>query len=140
MSALRLFRFAMVGVLGFGVDIGSTYIFLNLFRLPPLWARLPAWFIAVTATYLLNVLFTFTESRREMFGKRLLFRRYMPYILSQTGGGAINISMYSFFLAIVHFPVFVSVAAGTLISMLINFLGASLVIGGGIGSLRVKKK
>ena len=127
---MRLFKFSLVGVLGFAVDIGTLYLIVGLFQITPLWARLPSWLLAVTTTYFLNIAFTFSESRRDYFANRLLLKRYMLYILSQLGGGLVNVSSYAAIMSFGLFPVYSVVAAGTLLGLLLNFLGASLALSG----------
>ena len=139
MKKLKFLKFALVGAVGFGVDIGSTYIVVNFAAISPLWARLPAWLLAVTTTYVLNIIFTFSKSTKALTSFGVFIRGYMPYIVSQFGGGVVNICTYSALLMFMNAPIYLAVVAGTFLGLIFNFVGASLVLEGSMAPCKYLK-
>ena len=131
MSSARLvslFRFGLVGTLGFLVDAGVVLIFAKFLNIDPIFSRIPAWLTAVSTTYIFNVNFTFSEKNSKLEKNRKRPKRYILYILSQLSGGAINILVFSLLVSFVGSSWFVSLVVGTLFGLMINFYGASIVI------------
>ena len=85
---MQLFRFAVVGTLGFAADALVLLTLTGVCNVPPLPARIGSFTCAATLTYLLNRRFTFEYSGRGAFG---LWPRYM---LTTGIGALINISVY----------------------------------------------
>lgn len=123
-----LCRFALVGCLGFVVDATIVFFLVHLLGAEPINARIPAWLLAVSTTYFFNLLFTFKTTKAVLAGKRQRVRRYFLYVLSQLCGGLVNILVFSWLISLLGMQWLVSLAIGTLVGLVFNFLGASAVI------------
>ena len=131
MSSVRLvllFRFGLVGTLGFLVDAGVVLVFAKFLNIDPIFSRIPAWLTAVSTTYVFNINFTFREKHSSIGWGHKMFRKYLLYVFSQLSGGCINILVFSMLVSFVGADWFVSLITGTLSGLLINFYGASIVI------------
>jgi putative flippase GtrA len=124
----RLIRFGLVGCLGFFVDLGVIFALIRGLRLDPLSARIPAWIVAVSTTYILNLLFTFRSTKLLLGGKKQRLLRYGFYGLSQLGGGVVNVLAYALVVSMFSFPWSIGLVIGTLMGMIFNYIGASAVI------------
>lgn len=124
----RFIRFGLVGCLGFVVDLGVVYALIQVLHLDPVPARIPAWIAAVSTTYLFNLLFTFRSTKLRLVGKRQRLRRYGLYVVSQLAGGAVNVLTYAVVVSLFRVPWSVGLVIGTLVGMILNYLGASVVI------------
>lgn len=115
----RLFRFAVVGVLGFCVD-GGLLTLLMISGWDVLWARCCSFSLAVTITWFFNRLWTFNT--RKQTGMK---KEYLAYFFIQFVGAGINLSL--FFILLDTHPFFRSVpliplAAGAGVSLMFTFL------------------
>lgn len=124
----RFIRFGLVGCLGFVVDLGVVYVLIQLLHLDPVPSRIPAWIAAVSTTYLFNLLFTFRSIKLRQVGKRQRLRRYGLYVVSQLAGGVVNVLTYAVVISLFRMPWSVGLVIGTLVGMVLNYLGASVVI------------
>jgi len=120
-----LFRFGMVGGIGFLVDAaalswllreGNTVIF----------SRGVSFGLAVSVTYLLNRSWTFSSNRRAR-----LHREYLAYLAIQVVGAGINLGVFFIYLKIwpshVAYPV-LPLAAGAIVAMMFNFLASRRLV------------
>ena len=131
MSSARLvslFRFSLVGTLGFLVDAGVVLIFAKFLNIDPIFSRIPAWMAAVSTTYVFNINFTFSKKSSSFEKNHKAAKKYILYVLSQLSGGTINILVFSVLVSFVGANWFVSLVTGTLFGLMINFYGASIVI------------
>lgn len=119
---IRLFRFAVGGVVGLIVDTGILYTLLAI-GLNPYAARVPSFLCAATCTWLVNRYWTFADRR----GDRPT-AEWSRYLAAMVVGGLINYATYAFLLAnsgtVRAWPV-LGVAAGSLAGMTINFLSSN---------------
>jgi putative flippase GtrA len=112
--------FAVVGVVGFGVDVGVLYLLASALG----WygARVVSFLAAASATWVLNRSFTF-KSRRS--GVPIL-REYLHYLLTMLGGALVN---YLAYVLVLHWvegslaPA-LGVAVGSCAGLAVNFLSA----------------
>ena len=123
-----LCRFGLVGCLGFVVDATVVLLLVQLLGAEPINARIPAWLLAVSTTYLFNLVFTFKTNKSVLVGKRQRVRRYSFYVLSQLCGGVINISVFGLLNSLLGMQWLISLAIGTIVGLFFNFIGASTVI------------
>jgi putative flippase GtrA len=117
----EVLRFGIVGGIGFLVDAGVLMLLTGPFGWPPLPSRIASFPPALTATWILNRLWTF----RNTGGKRAAGPQYAIYAGIQLTGMAINFIVYA---ALVSFgglfvaqPV-LALAAGSIVAMGFNYL------------------
>jgi len=123
--AAQLPAFAVVGLIGYFVDAGVTYLGAKYFGLSPEVARPPGFIIATIVNFLLNRAFTFRGSRAR------LLRAFVRYCGVASVGLAVNYLVYS--LCVLLAPRFgipvmpamlpVFIAAGVGVSMVVTFIG-----------------
>jgi putative flippase GtrA len=117
--------FAAIGVIGYFVDAGITFVCAKYAGLPPELARVPGFVIATIVNFVLNRAITFRNSRAPVF------RAFLRYCGVASVGLAVNYAVYS---ACVLFapqagiavtpailPLFV--AAGSGAAMVLTFVG-----------------
>jgi putative flippase GtrA len=123
--AAQVPAFAAIGVIGYFVDAGITFVGAKYIGLPPELARVPGFVIATIVNFALNRAITFRHSRAPFF------RAFIRYWGVASVGLAVNYAVYS---ACVLFaprlgiavtpailPLFV--AAGVGVSMVFTFIG-----------------
>src|SRR5579871_6296505 len=81
--------FAAIGVIGYLVDAGSTFVFAKYLGFAPVIARPPGFIIATIINFLLNRAITFRHSRAPI--RRAFFR----YCGVASIGLAVNYAAYS---------------------------------------------
>lgn len=135
-SLVRIFRFAIVGSLGFVVDLAIVFALIQWLGLDSVPARIPAWIAAVTTTYTFNLLFTFRATKLVIATKRQRLRRYALYVASQLAGGAVNVLSYILVISLFRLPWSFGIIIGTLVGMIFNYLGASAVINRSVNTVR----
>jgi putative flippase GtrA len=120
----RFFRFAFIGVIGFGVDAAAVAVFVRLLGVGPYQARLGSYFFAVATTWWLNRRFTFHSTSPPG-------REFVAFLVANAFGAMINLLVYA---AIIAWrgaggwmPV-IGVAAGSLAGLSTNFLLSSKVV------------
>ncbi len=113
-------RFVVVGVLGFVVDGGGTWLLVRA-GLPPLVARVPALASAIVVTWLLNRTLTF---RVEAPKSRAELTRYAAVALSSA---FFNFLLYGVLVS-VGVPPFVAVALATIVLLLYSFVAYRRVV------------
>ena len=113
--------FGIVGTLGFLVDAGVLYLLKGSLGL--YWARVPSFFCAATATWLLNRQFTF----RSRVSGVSIFQEYAKYFGLMLGGGAVNYLVYAIAVSLLpaaFYRPLASVALGSIAGMFINYFFA----------------
>ena len=113
--------FGVVGTVGFLVDAGVLYLLKGSLGL--YWARVPSFFCAATATWLLNRQFTF---RNRVSGVSI-FQEYAKYFGLMLGGGAVNYLVYAIAVSLLptaSYRPLASVALGSIAGMFINYFFA----------------
>jgi putative flippase GtrA len=122
----ELTSFAIAGAIGFGVDaLGFVFLF-HVLNFGHYVARLLAFMIAVTITWLLNRTYTFRVSRKER-----LHKEYLAYLTAQSFGVLVNFGVFSFCIVssevLKQYPV-VALVFGSGAAMVVNFISMKLVV------------
>jgi putative flippase GtrA len=117
--------FAAIGVIGYFVDAGITFLSAKYLGLSPELARPPGFIVATIVNFVLNRSITFRHSRAP------LFRAFLRYCGVASVGLAVNYSVYSACVLLAPragvavtpaiLPLFV--AAGSGAAMVLTFLG-----------------
>jgi putative flippase GtrA len=117
--------FAAIGVVGYLVDAGITYMCAKYLGLSPELARPPGFILATIVNYVLNRTITFRHSRAP------LFRAFLRYCGVASVGLAVNYAVYSACVVLAPrvgiavtpaiLPLFV--AAGSAVAMFVTFVG-----------------
>ncbi len=116
MLNVRVIRFAVVGVIGFVVDGGGTWVLAHPFGVPAVLARVAPLLLSILVTWLLNRSLTF---RVEAPRSRVELARYASVALTSA---ALNFVVYTI-LVWFGIHVFVAVALATGLLALYSFLG-----------------
>lgn len=119
----QIFRFGLVGVIGFLVDAGVLAALINLFDTGPFWPRAVSFPTALCVTWYLNSKWTFAAA-----GISPLSSRSGRYVLVQILGVLVNYLVYT---AVLLFSPFVTLstaiaalALASFAGMFVNFFGA----------------
>lgn len=117
--------FAVIGLIGYVVDAGVTYVGAKYLGLSPVVARPPGFLIATVVNFALNRAITFRHAQTP------LIRAFVRYCLVATVGLAVNYGVYS--LCVVVWPLLgfvvtpailpLFVAAGSGVAMVVTFAG-----------------
>ncbi len=117
--------FAAIGIVGYFVDAGITYMCAKYLGLSPELARPPGFILATIVNYVLNRTITFRHSRAP------LFRAFLRYCGVASVGLAVNYAVYSACVVLAPrigiavtpaiLPLFV--AAGSAVAMFVTFVG-----------------
>lgn len=117
----KLATFALVGALGFLVDVAVLYLLIS--SLGAFAARLVSFVCAVLATWLLNRKFTFKERPADLSP----LAEFFAYFGLMLGGGALNYGVYAalilIFTQVKQHPV-LGVALGSVAGMAFNFMSS----------------
>jgi putative flippase GtrA len=115
-------EFVVVGGIGFVVDAAILTTLIHILEVDPYLARVFSFSGAVTVTWLLNRIWTFSRTMTARKGSE-----YTRYIMVQTCGWAINFCVYALCITISSFmnswPI-LALAAGSITAATFNFLGA----------------
>jgi putative flippase GtrA len=122
-TALRFFKFGMIGMLGFAVDSLVLLFGTNILSLDPYTARIISYLAAATTTWLGNRMFTFSDRPKTPIAKQ-----WVLFLVLNGIGFVINYSTYAFLVAqypyIYAHPVW-AVAAGSLTGMVFNYVAST---------------
>jgi len=123
MLSRQFISFSIIGVAGFVVDTGILYLLVYVFDANLYVGRILSYLCAVTATWLLNRLFTFKSDGQQNSHISLL-KQWSKFAGCNALGAVINYTIYA--LLITFFSVFyenpvLAVAIGTLFSVNVNF-------------------
>ncbi|WP_426110379.1 GtrA family protein [Massilia sp. PWRC2] len=122
---VELLRFVLAGVLGLAVDVGVLYGALAL-GLDWFSGRAISFICAVWTTWQFNRRYTFAPSK-----KLSVWQEWWRYLSAMLLGGAVNYVIYSVVvIALPDIPLlpFISVAAGSLSAMAVNFISAKYLV------------
>ena len=117
--------FAAIGLTGYVVDAGPTYLGAKYLGLSPEIARPPGFVVATLVNFALNRAITFRHAKAP------LVRAFLRYCLVATGGLAVNYAVYSICvlvwpligLAVTQAILPLFVAAGSGVAMVVTFVG-----------------
>ena len=117
--------FAAIGLTGYVVDAGLTYLGAKYLGLSPEIARPPGFVVATLVNFALNRAITFRHAKAP------LMRAFLRYCLVAAAGLAVNYAVYS--LCVVFWPLTgltvtpsilpLFVAAGSGVAMVVTFVG-----------------
>jgi putative flippase GtrA len=123
--AQQIPAFAAIGLTGYVIDAGVTYVCAKYAGLSPELARPPGFIIATIVNYLLNRSITFRHARASMIGS------FVRYWIVASAGLAVNYAVYSACVLLAPIagiavtpailPLFV--AAGSGAAMVLTFVG-----------------
>ena len=123
--ARQIPSFAAIGLVGYFVDAGITFVCAKYLGLPPLFARPPGFIVATVVNFLLNRSITFRHSGAPILSA------FLRYCGVASAGLAINYAVYSacvllapsFGIAVEPAILPLFVAAGSAAAMVFTFLG-----------------
>ena len=123
--AAQIPSFAAIGLFGYFVDAGATYLCAKHFGLSPELARPPGFILATVVNFALNRSFTFRHAAAP------LMRAFVRYCAVAGLGLAVNFAVYSacvvvapsFGVAVVPAILPLFVAAGSGVAMVATFVG-----------------
>jgi putative flippase GtrA len=121
-TAFKAVSFGLIGFVNTAIDFGVFSIGYYLLGLPIVGANLLSWVFAVSISYVLNSLITFSvESRRE-----LTIRTYATFVVAQLAGFAANTATV---VVASHFmPVLFGKVLATGVSFMVNFSLSHFVV------------
>jgi putative flippase GtrA len=115
-------EFVVVGGIGFVVDAAILTTLIHIVGVDPYLARVFSFTGAVTVTWLLNRIWTFSRTMTARKGSE-----YTRYIMVQTCGWGINFSVYAICITVSElmnmWPI-LALAVGSITAATFNFLGA----------------
>lgn len=116
--SIQLFRFALVGVVGFLADAGSLQIYLALLPDHFFSGRAISYIVAASTTWMLNARFTFGQPSSAGL------RQWGRFVVFNLSGGGVNYAVYALLIAsepfIASHPA-LGVAAGSISGLGVNF-------------------
>jgi putative flippase GtrA len=121
-TILKAVSFGLIGFVNTAIDFGVFSFGYYLLGLPIVAANLFSWIFAVSASYVMNSMITFSvESGRE-----LTVKTYATFLLAQLAGFAANTTTI---LVASHFmPVLLGKVLATGVSFLVNFSLSHFVV------------
>lgn len=123
----QFLRFALVGVLGFLVDLLVLQVSIGIIGLGPVAGRLVSYLCAATTTWAVNRRVTFPEQRSDS----ALLHEWALFLMSNAAGGGVNLGFY-WFLVTSNIPLFsspvIALAVGSVAGLLFNFLASKHVV------------
>ena len=127
MNPRKLLAFGIVGTIGFGIEAALLSVLISI-DWSPYPARLVSFPSAVTVTWLLNRRFAFSD-RQTLGSGHETGSQYLRYLLVQTLGALVNVSVFALVVAaevpMAKHPV-VALAIGSAAGLLVNFAGSEL--------------
>ncbi|MBU4263733.1 MAG: GtrA family protein [Proteobacteria bacterium] len=122
----ELFKFSLVGTLGFVVDAGSLQLLVSLAGINPYASRLFSYLLAATTTWWLNRRFTFTACDEACWKGQ-----WLRYLVVNAAGGGVNYGVYALCLFLSEFVrqhLYLGVAAGSLVGLAVNFTASRYLV------------
>ncbi len=87
--APQFLRFALVGAIGFAIDVGVLYLVLALFAVGPYAGRVISYICAATSTWYLHRRITFRNRPSQALG-----REWLKFVALNGVGGLLNYAVY----------------------------------------------
>ena len=112
---LKAINFGLVGVINTLVDLSIFWIAWRVLGFFPLMANVLAWFVAISGSYAMNCLTTFSVET----GGRVEFRTYGGFVASGVGG--LLASTAVLFIATAFSPILVAKFVAIVASFAVNF-------------------
>lgn len=115
----QLFRFGLVGVVGFLVDTGVLYLLMGLGGMSPYTGRVFSYLVAATVTWLLHRVYTFPDAAPQR-----MRRQWALFVVLNGVGALLNYGTYAALVAttplVAAYPA-LGVAVGSVIAMCFNY-------------------
>ena len=124
-----LFRFALIGTAGFGVNEAALWVALRILDLNNHLGFVVAFFVAVTFTWFGNRTLTFHE--RAARGIRAVPLEWLKFVSANALGAVVNYGVYAATISFAPSPAnspYVALACGTVIGLVFNFTLSSAVV------------
>ena len=116
----RVFRYLIIGGVGFAIDGGILSLLVNGVGLGPFVSRVPSFLTAVTVTWWFNRKHTFGGLDRHSPGVQ-----YSRYIFAQICGALANLAVYAAaiaaFAVCARFPI-TALALGAVAGLVVNYI------------------
>ncbi|MEW6519494.1 MAG: GtrA family protein [Thermodesulfobacteriota bacterium] len=122
----ELYRFSLVGALGFVVDAASLQLLVSLAGSNPYASRLFSYLLAATTTWWLNRRFTFAACSDTCWR-----RQWLRYLVVNAAGGGVNYGVYClclFLSELVRQHLVLGVAAGSIAGLAVNFTASRYLV------------
>ncbi len=119
------FKFCLVGIVGFIVDLGLLLLIISYLTPNPYIARIFSFLFAAISTWFLNRSYTFKDSKQASSNELFIYITLMSF------GALINYSTYAIFLALIlksNNYLWLAVAVGSVTSMGVNFLTSKFLL------------
>jgi putative flippase GtrA len=113
---MNLFKFILVGLLGFALNIGITYFFKEYFALWYFWAYLLSVWFTWTFLFLGNSIFTFKGHSKENY-----FQKYIKFLSGYSVMFFVNGALVYLFTSIFSIYYILSIFFATVITTFITF-------------------
>jgi putative flippase GtrA len=126
--ARQFISFAIVGTVGFVVDVGILSLCLQA-RLGYYLGRLVSFLTVATLTWYGNRIYTFRHAARDQPGGR----QWMRFVAAMSTGGAVNYGVYSALIAgaeLFRAHPALAVAAGSIAGLAVNFSASRRLVFG----------
>jgi putative flippase GtrA len=123
---LRLSQFLMIGAIGFVVDAGLLLFLHERMAINVYLSRCVSFPLAMTTTWLLNRLFTFSDSRSPGRG-----REWGRYAVVNSIGALLNLGIFFVlvtFVALLQDAVLLPLAIAAAVALVFNFLGSRFFV------------
>jgi putative flippase GtrA len=121
---LKAISFACVGVVNSLVDFSVFSFAYYYLALPIIVANTLAWIVAVTGSYVMNSTITFAAES----GRRLAFKSYMGFALSQVAGFFANTATVWCLVTLLAVPAWAAKIAAIVVSFAVNFSLSHFVV------------
>jgi putative flippase GtrA len=122
--ALKAISFGLVGVVNSAVDFAVFSLGYYVLALPIVAANALAWVVAVSCSYVLNSTITFAAES----GRRLDWRRYVGFALSQFAGFLANTATVWALVTLLLVPAWAAKLAAIFVSFAVNFSLSHFVV------------
>src|SRR5271169_7237023 len=122
--ALKAISFGLVGLVNSAVDFAVFAFAYYYVGLPIITANTLAWIVAVSGSYVMNSTITFAAES----GRRLDFKSYFAFALSQVAGFLGNTLTVWCLVTFLSVPAWAAKVAAILVSFVINFSLSHFVV------------
>jgi putative flippase GtrA len=122
--ALKAVSFGIVGLVNLAVDFAVFSFAYYYLALPIVAANSLAWVVAVTGSYVMNSTITFAAES----GRRLGFKRYFGFALSQVAGFLANTATVWCLVELAHIPAWAAKVVAIAVSFAVNFSLSHFVV------------
>ena len=115
--AAEVFRFLLVGSVGFIVDGGILMLLVQGGGVSRVWARIPSFLVAVTVTWWMHRHFTFASSRHVAPSVRELLR----FVMANSLGSGLNLAVYWALVGLLTWEPLPALAVASIVAAGVNY-------------------